>query len=241
MTTPEEFIRKIEKLAVRYSPIQVFQDACRMMAIAIHSPLIVFDMKEKEAIEKEYNDLLDKHGGKGAQASFAELFALVCEKMEATRTDFLGTVLERIGANNKHTSQFLTPISVSRLMARMTFERDDRKPKPGEIVNISDPCCGAGVLVIEGANAFIDAGGRQGDILIRAEDLDYNAFNICYVQLSLLGFPAIVTRMDSLSRKVYEGPWYTPGYFLHAMPMRLGAQCRTQRTDDLPVPIRATE
>ena len=26
--------------------------------------------------------------------------------------------------------------------------------------------------------------------------------------------------MDSLSVKVYEGPWYTPGYFLHAMPMR---------------------
>ena len=31
---------------------------------------------------------------------------------------------------------------------------------------------------------------------------------------------AIVTRMDSLSMQVYEGPWYTMGYFAHCMPMR---------------------
>ena len=216
--TNEEFIRMVEKLSGRYSPLQVFQDACRMMALAIHSALLCFDPAAKHCAEKEYAELVEKHG-KENEAAFAQLFRAVAQKLEVTRTEFLGGVMESMGATNKHTSQFLTPVSLSRLMGRMTFERAE-KPVPGEIVNLSDPCCGAGVLLIEGANAFIDAGGRQGDILIRAEDLDYNAFNICFVQLSLLGFPAIVTRMDSLSREIFEGPWYTPGYFLHAMPMR---------------------
>lgn len=223
--TNEEFIRMVEKLSGRYSPLQVFQDACRMMALAIHSALLCFDPAAKERAEREYYELVEKHG-KENEAAFAQLFSAVAQKLEVTRTEFLGGVMEAMGATNKHASQFLTPVDVSRLMGRMTFERAE-KPVPGEIVNLSDPCCGAGVLLIEGANAFIDAGGRQGDILIRAEDLDYNAFNIAFVQLSLLGFPAIVTRMDSLSREVFEGPWYTPGYFLHAMPMRLAGKNTT--------------
>ena len=223
--TNEEFIRMVEKLSGAYSPLQVFQDACRMMALAIHSALLCFDPAAKERAEREYYELVEKHG-KENEAAFAQLFSAVAQKLEVTRTDFLGGVMESMGATNKHASQFLTPVDVSRLMGRMTFERAE-KPVPGEIVNLSDPCCGAGVLLIEGANAFIDAGGRQGDILIRAEDLDYNAFNIAFVQLSLLGFPAIVTRMDSLSREIFEGPWYTPGYFLHAMPMRLAGKNKT--------------
>ena len=225
----EEFIKEIEKLSGRYSPLQVFQDACRMMALAIHSALLCFDPAAKERAEREYYELVEKHG-KENEAAFAQLFSAVAQKLEVTRTDFLGGVMESMGANNKHTAQFLTPVDVSRMMGRMTFERAE-KPVPGEIVKLSDPCCGAGVLLIEGANAFIDAGGRQGDILIRAEDLDYNAFNIAFVQLSLLGFPAIVTRMDSLSRDVFEGPWYTPGYFLHAMPMRLAGKNTTTTTN----------
>ena len=223
--TNEEFIRMVEKLSGRYSPLQLFQDACRMMALAIHSALLCFDPAAKERAEREYYELVEKHG-KENEAAFAQLFSAVAQKLEVTRTDFLGEVMTRMGANNKH----LTPVCISRMMGRMTFERAE-KPVPGEIVNLSDPCCGAGVLLIEGANAFIDAGGRQGDILIRAEDLDYNAFNIAFVQLSLLGFPAIVTRMDSISREIFEGPWYTPGYFLHAMPMRLAGKNTTTTTN----------
>ena len=40
----------------------------------------------------------------------------------------------------------------------------------------------------------------------------------------MLGYAAVVTRRDTLSLKVYEGPWYTPCYFAHGMPMRLIAE-----------------
>ena len=222
--TNEEFIRMVVKLSGAYSPLQVFQDACRMIALAIHSALLCFDPAAKERAEREYAELVEKYG-KENEAAFAQLFRAVAEKLEVTRTDFLGGVMERMGATNKGTSQFLTPRHLAHFMGMVAFE--GKKPVPGEIVYLSDPCCGAGVLLIVGANAFIDAGGRQGDILIRAEDLDYNAFNSAFVQLSLLGFAAVVTRMDSLSREVFEGPWYTPGYFLHAMPMRLAGKNTT--------------
>ena len=75
-------------------------------------------------------------------------------------------------------------------------------------------------MLIESARKFVDAGGCRSDVLLLADDLDANAFNISFVQLSLLGWAAVVRRMDSLSGKVYEGPWFTPGYFLYCMPMR---------------------
>ena len=49
----DEFIKEIEKLSGRYSPLQVFQDACRMMALAIHSALLCFDPACGEAWEGE--------------------------------------------------------------------------------------------------------------------------------------------------------------------------------------------
>ena len=105
-------------------------------------------------------------------------------------------------------------------MARCTMPGDGAI-EPGRIITLSDPACGAGALLIEAAEAFIANGGRQGDVLLYASDIDPVATDIAYVEFSLLGYPAVVSRMDSLSMKVYNGPWYTIGYFAHAMPMRL--------------------
>lgn len=78
--------------------------------------------------------------------------------------------------------------------------------------------------MIEAAEAFMAQGGRQGDMILYGEDLDPTACNITYTQFSLLGYPAVVTHQDTLALKLYEGPWYTIGYFAHGMPMRLLAQ-----------------
>ena len=136
----DEFIKMVEGLADKYSPMQVFQDACRMMALSIHSPLI-FEGMEKDGVEREYAGFVEKYG-KESPAAFGRLLGAVMVALEETRTDFLGGVMERMGATNKHTAQFLTPVCLSRLMGRMNF--DGKDINPGEIVELSDPCCGAG-------------------------------------------------------------------------------------------------
>lgn len=178
--------------------------------------------KEKEDIESEYQTYVEKYGKDGME-KVSILFAYLIEAMELRRQDFLGHVQEELGTTRgKDCGQFYTPDSVATFMARVTASAYDIED--GKIIKICDPSCGAGALLIAGAEALLDKGARQGDLLVYGEDIDPTACNIFYVQATLLGYAARVTRMDSLPRQVYEGPWYTAGYFMHGMPMRLLAE-----------------
>jgi len=210
-----EFIKTLNSIARKFPTWQVFADAMRMMALTLRSPLLL-EPCEKEECERQFSDIEERYSEERSQ--IAKLFAIVMQALEESQTDFLGGVMERIGASNLGTDQYLTPTPVSSMMARVLAHPTDYKP--GQIVTMSDPSCGASVMLIESARKFVEAGGCRSDVLLLADDLDANAFNISFVQLSLLGWAAAVRRMDSLSGKVYEGPWYTPGYFLYCMPMR---------------------
>ena len=210
-----EFIKTLNSIARKFPTWQVFADAMRMMALTLRSPLLL-EPCEKEECERQFSDIEERYSEERLQMS--KLFAIVMQALEDSQTDFLGGVMERIGASNLGTDQYLTPTPVSSMMARVLAHPTDYKP--GQIVTMSDPSCGASVMLIESARKFVEAGGCRSDVLLLADDLDANAFNISFVQLSLLGWAAVVRRMDSLSGKVYEGPWYTPGYFLYCMPMR---------------------
>ncbi len=210
-----EFIKTLNSIARKFPTWQVFADAMRMMALTLRSPLLL-EPCEKEECERQFSDIEERYSEERSQ--IVKLFAIVMQALEDSQTDFLGGVMERIGASNLGTDQYLTPTPVSSMMARVLAHPTDYKP--GQIVTMSDPSCGASVMLIESAQKFVEAGGNRSDVLLLADDLDANAFNISFVQLSLLGWAAVVRRMDSLSGKVYEGPWYTPGYFLYCMPMR---------------------
>ena len=212
-----EFMKQLPKVASSYDTHTIFGDVCRMSAIALQSALSM-RKGEKEALEAEYQTYAARYGKDGTER-ISHLFALVVEALEARRSDFLGRIYEALNATKKGFGQFLTPDSVAKLMARCTMPGDGAI-EPGRIITLSDPACGAGALLIEAAEAFIANGGRQGDVLLYASDIDPVATDIVYVEFSLLGYPAVVSRMDSLTNEVYNGPWYTMGFFAHAMPMR---------------------
>ncbi len=214
----KEFLKQLPKVASSYDTHTIFGDVCRMYAIALQSTLSM-RKGEKEALEAEYQTYAARYGKDGTER-ISHLFALVVEALEFRRSDFLGRIYEALNATKNGFGQFLTPDSVAKLMARCTMPGEGAI-EPGRIITLSDPACGAGALLIEAAEAFITNGGRQGDILLYASDIDPVATDIAYVEFSLLGYPAVVSRMDSLTNEVYNGPWYTIGYFAHAMPMRL--------------------
>lgn len=216
-----EFVKTLNSIARKFPIWQVFADAVRMMALTIRSPLLL-DPGEREECERQFANLAERYADEKSQ--MAKLFAIVVQALEDSQTDFLGGVMERIGSSNLGTDQYLTPTPVASSIARVLAVSADCEP--GRIVTMSDPSCGASVMLIESARKFVEAGGRRSDVLLLADDLDANAFNISFVQLSFLGWAAVVRRMDSLTGKLYEGPWYTPGYFLHSMPMRRMAEGR---------------
>ena len=213
----QAFLKLLPKVSDHHDQRDIFCDACRIFCLSLRGAVTI-DCKEKDDIEEEYQRYVTKYGNEGMQ-KISILFSYVVEALELKRQDFLGHIYEELSATNKQFGQYLTPDSVARMMALITFQGEP--PKHGKIVKFNDCSCGAGALLIEAAEAFITQGGRQGDLILFGEDLDPTACYITYTQFSLLGYPAVVTHQDTLAMKVYEGPWYTFGYFAHAMPMRL--------------------
>ena len=213
----KEFLTLLPKVSPSYDTRTVFQDACRLFSLSIRGAF-PNGKEDKKSIEGMYESFLEKYKKEGMSV-ISHLFALTIQALEISRSDFLGHVYEALNATVKSVGQFFTPDSVARFMARCSIPAE--MAKEHKITTLYDPTVGAGALLIEAAEAWVEHGGRQGDLLVYGDDLDATAACIAYVQFSLLGYPAVVRRMDTLAMKVYEGPWYTPGYFMHAMPMRL--------------------
>lgn len=215
-----EYVKIMQNISNgKYGIRQVFRDVCRMYALCLHSPLIM-NPQEKKEVEDEFARIRDKYDAEEYKL-IQQSFAVLALGLEKSPKDFLGIVLEELSCNCKEFGQFFTPSCVARLMGHVTLDDEFVKEhKKGQIIKINDSACGAGVLMIEQAFALIEKGIPQGDILVFCEDIDPLSFSIVYTQLSLLGLAGVCTRMDSLSRQIFEGPWYTAGYFLHSMPMR---------------------
>ena len=94
--------------------------------------------------------------------------------------------------------------------------------KPEELslekpITISDPCCGAGCLLIACANEAKRVGiNYQEKMVFYAQDIDRIAALMCYIQLSLLGCKAYIKIGNSLTDPLTENEsldeniWLTP-------------------------------
>ena len=209
------FLKEIERAATSRFVNDVFADAVHMMACSLWAPLA----PDRESVETDFSATRKKYNDKEFE-HIQTAFGIVMEALEARREEFLGTILEHLNANAKGFGQFLTPKPVAHLMGRMALE--GLKYEPGRILTITDPACGASVLMIEQAEVMMqELKVRQGDIYIMVGDIDRRAVDMSYIELSLLGYAACVEHMDALMMKRFSAPRFTAGYFLHCMPMRL--------------------
>lgn len=216
--TMKEFIKELARISNAHHQTQVFADVVRAFRISLQKPLLL-DKEYANQLESEYMGFVDKYGAAN-WGHAAQCLAHVIDYLTESREDFLGHILEEIGASNQRNGQFFTPTSVSRLMASINCDKWTKDYTIGKPITICDPACGAGVLLIEAAEYLIKNGVRQGDIFIIAGDIDGRACDIAYTQFSLLGYPAVVCHQDGLSLKEYERPAYTAGYYVHGLPMR---------------------
>ena len=209
------FIKEVHAAARGRYAVEVFADMVRTMALAFESPLT--NGGRHKAIEAEYAQIKGRYT-EDEFVHFPIALAMVQMALERHREDFLGHALEALGAANTHNGQFLTPVCVSRMMAQVGCQGIEYTP--GKVISLSDPSCGSSVLLTEGAEKLLADGVRQADILLHAGDIDGRACDISYVQLSLLGYAAVVQHMDALAMRRISPDRYTPGYYLHCMPMR---------------------
>ena len=217
-------------------PWDIWQDFIIMSAIAIANTM---GGPQAKAREEMYRSRAEKYSAKELEVFADMLLEVVAELERNPEQDFLGELFMALGLGNEWKGQFFTPYSVCRAMSAMTYAPDmtARIEKQGW-VSVNDPACGAGALLLAFANECRRQHiNYQTSVLFVAQDIDFLAGCMCYIQLSLLGCPGYVVIDDSLLRPSVsydargllpkDGPqvWYTPMYFRDVWHYRrIGAQ-----------------
>ncbi|MBK5145565.1 hypothetical protein I2494_17945 [Budviciaceae bacterium BWR-B9] len=100
-------------------------------------------------------------------------------------------------------------------MAKMSIGDSVEQLKDKPYISLSEPACGAGGMVIATAKHMIESGFNPNtQLLAVCTDIDVVAARMCYVQLSMLGIPAIVNIGNTLSMAI-NTTLYTPFLYVN--------------------------
>lgn len=198
-------------LCARYSGYDIWRDYIVSFACLISMSVTPehFDVRKEryEKIRQKYNEkelkLMD------------DLYGTTLEVIgKNPDQDFLGATFMSLGYGNKHTGQYFTPYHVSKLMAMVNGDPEAEIKEKGYIT-VCDPCCGSGGLLVAYANRLRLNHADIGPIaLFHAQDIDYTAAMMCYIQLSLNDCAGYVKVGNSLTDPIVdmesESTWVTP-------------------------------
>jgi len=214
----KEFCKLMDKFNYKYSKWDIWNDFLHMSAISMANSVPVYEREERE---KLYLKIINRYN-KEEQNTFIEMFRVVIEALaDNPKQDFLGSLYHRLNLQQHQKGQFFTPYHIAEFMSEVNFAGDDLSDDLTEkgYISVSDPACGAGVMLIAFANSCVQHKlNYQQRVLFIAQDIDQTAVLMCYIQLSLLGCNAVVIRGDSLAK---PGPhpdndiWITPFYYLN--------------------------
>lgn len=204
----KEFHKLFDPLSRKHGWHRLFEQFVEIAALTIHQHPYQFGMVEKdedyERIEEAYLAAIAAFE-KEEQTIIAQLFAISMMALTDLQEDFLGQLYMEMEIANKHVGQFFTPKHVSRMMAEMQMFGIEERIKEKGFITLSEPACGAGVMVIEAGNVLRAQGFDPGNaMLFQAVDISRICFNMAYFQFSVLGLSGEVVHGDTIAFQQYE-------------------------------------
>ncbi len=194
MNHKKEIIKRLNSLSGSRNPYDIFCDWVKLMALSIQNSCYLIHNKAWQDREEEYLKTIKPYG-KDAEV-FVEMSALLTQAMELEMRDYLGEIYMESGCGNKNTGQFFTPFHLSCACAKLVLAEHDGS----KTISLNEPSCGGGGMVIAAAKVLKDREiNYQRCMAVVAQDLDWKAVYMCYVQLSLLGIKAVVAQGNTLS------------------------------------------
>lgn len=194
MNEKKQIIKMIKELSGSRSPYDIFCDWVKMMALSIQNTCCLTENKVRKMREEEYMKIVASYGGD--VRPFAEMSGMLTMTLDDEMSDVLGEIYMESGCGNKNTGQFFTPFHLSEAAAQLVLAGMEQKKK----ITLNEPSCGGGGMIIAAAKTLRDKGiNPQTTLKIVAQDLDWKAIYMCYVQLSLLGLDAVVVQGDTLA------------------------------------------
>ncbi|HDC1596287.1 TPA: DUF1738 domain-containing protein [Salmonella enterica] len=211
----QRFVSLFNQTAPDENRWQVFSDFVHMAACSLYNAL-----HRDEAFEADYMRRVGRYSREDAN-NMSCLLAEVIQGLEFCPTDFLGQIFMNLELGNARHGQFFTPYNVSHTMAQMTLSDGLPVLTSGErdFITVSDPACGAGGMIVAMAEAMLEAGfNPQKQMVAYCVDIDPVAAMMCYIQLSLMGIPAIVAIGNSLTveiKREMATPMFVLGHWHH--------------------------
>ncbi|MGX2949700.1 N-6 DNA methylase [Ursidibacter sp. B-7004-1] len=209
----KDLLKLFEKFK-RHDKHKVFHDFVALIALEISFP---FQRRTQPERVKMYHTLKDQYDDEEHQL-FRLLFQEVINKMEEQIADVLGQLYMELGIANKSLGQCFTPTSIGTVMADIATpsanviqQQIDEKG----YFTMYEPSCGSGMLIISLIKKMRNLGfNPQTQLFVMAQDLDLKSVHMLYIQLSLLGIPAIISHSDTLEDSMTKNQWKTPFFFL---------------------------
>lgn len=209
----------IRHVSHRHRLHQVFSDFVEMSAIAISNSV---DAVHREAREARYMQIIGGYEREDVEL-FPQMLARLVDGLESGPMDFLGQLFMGLALGSHWAGQFFTPYEICALMARMTSTGVTMESieQLGGFICINEPACGAGAMVIAYADALRAQDiNYQRHLHATLQDIDKTAVHMSYIQMALMGVPAVVIQGNSLALEVREY-WLTPAHILGGWDRKL--------------------
>lgn len=209
-------IKLFRDLSYNHSSWEVFSDFVEMSAIAISNSV---DLVNYGLREKRYLEIVKKYT-KEECAIFPQIFGELVQALTEDVSDVLGEIFMELDLGNKWKGQFFTPYQLSKLFAEVSLENIDEIIKKNGVIELNEPTCGGGSIIIAVAEIMKKKGyNPQTQLRVVGQDLDIKAVYMSYIQLSLLGVPAVLYHGDTISMEMFS-EWKTPFWIFNSKKQR---------------------
>lgn len=203
--------------AHRHRMHDVFPDFVELSALCFS---IAIDKLQAEKRSARFADIAKRYTPEEL-ARFPRMLAVLVLWLQCGHADRLGDLFMSLEIANHHGGQFFTPYEVSSLMAGLTLGDIRAQVKQQGFLLVNEPACGSGGMVIACADAIRAQGLQPHQVMhVTAVDIDVTAVHMTYLQLSLLGIPAIVIHGNTLTVDE-RAHWVTPAHVLERWDLRL--------------------
>lgn len=193
----DTIVKTLKSMSGKYSTYDLFSDWVEVMALSIANGCRLVHDSVWKTREDRYFQIYAKYTNQEFE-NFSLCFAYLVQSFENFNfDDVLGSIYMMLECGNKESGQFFTPYSVSQLMSEITIPANyDGK----EVITVNEPTVGAGGMIIAAAQTLHERGyNPQRCMKIVAQDLDWKAVYMSYVQFSLLGLNAEVAQGNTLT------------------------------------------
>jgi type I restriction-modification system DNA methylase subunit len=230
----KDFINVLDKIKPSKHRHEIYSDWLILASATLYT------WKKDKSVEEEYLQIASQYTTNELE-QHAQLLAITVEALEEKDQDFLGEVFTHGELTNSRSGQFFTPYHISYLMAEMSI--GEKELPKNRVLRISDPCCGAGGMLVATASVLKKQNiNYQQDAIFYATDIDPRCARMTFIQMSLLAAPAVIICGNSLTFEVY---WQreTIGFHMAGMEYRLKAEIMLEKIKEIgqEKPVHAQE